>query len=86
LQPVKMQCPVCGGFTTKGSSYCQTCRVPLSSRKLSPNKQLIAWLIFLAVVALLMLLNLLIRFVIEWLADGERQEVNVLTQLCDLHP
>ena len=86
MQPVKTQCPVCGDFIRKGSSYCQTCGLPLSRRKLSPNKQLTAWLIFLAVVLLLILLNLVIRVITEWLASGQGQEVNVLTPLCDPHP
>jgi predicted nucleic acid-binding Zn ribbon protein len=86
LQAVKTQCPACGDFIPKGSSYCQTCGAALSRRKLGPKKQLIAWLIFLAVVMLLILLNLLIRFIAGWLADGERQEVKVLSLLCNLHP
>jgi predicted nucleic acid-binding Zn ribbon protein len=72
LQALKTQCPVCGDFILKGSSYCPTCGVALSRRKLGPKKQLTAWLIFLAIVVLLILLNLLIRIVVGWLADGER--------------
>jgi predicted nucleic acid-binding Zn ribbon protein len=72
LQALKTQCPLCGDFVLKGSSYCPTCGVALSRRKLGPKKQLSAWLMFLAIVVVLILLNLLIRIVVGWLAYGER--------------
>jgi predicted nucleic acid-binding Zn ribbon protein len=86
LQPAKTQCPVCGGSAPKGSSHCPTCGVQLSKKKIGPKKRLIGWLLFLCEVVLLILLSRLIRFIVEWLAEGEGQQVIVLRQLCNLHP
>ena len=86
MQPARTQCPVCADFIAKGGSYCSTCGAPLLRRKLGPKMQLLAWMIFLAVVILLILLNLLIRISVDWLADGEGQQAIVLSQLCNVHP
>jgi predicted nucleic acid-binding Zn ribbon protein len=84
LQPVETQCPVCGDFIPQGSSDCPTCGVQLSRERTGPRRRLIAWLIFLCVVVLLILLNLVFGFIRRWLSEGERQDVKVLSKLCGL--
>jgi predicted nucleic acid-binding Zn ribbon protein len=86
LQPVETQCPGCGDFIAQGSSYCATCGAQLSGERTSPSRRLIAWLIFLCVVVLLILVNLVFIFIKQWLSEGERQEVKVLSELHDAHP
>jgi hypothetical protein len=81
---VKTQCPECGDFTPKGQ--CPTCGFQLSKKKLGPKRRLIGWLIFLCEVVLLIFLSRVIRFIIEWLAEDEGQQLIVLRQLCNLHP
>jgi hypothetical protein len=54
--------------------------------KLGPKKTFIGWMLFLCEVVLLILLSRVIKFIVEWLAEGEGQQAIVLGQLCNLHP